>query len=388
MIPFLDSLFTEYCGGKNPVFRGRYVHIGTDEYSNETPEVVEQFRALTDHLIRHVERHGKKAMAWGALSHADGKTPVKSDGVTLQIWHDEYAHPVKMKELGYKLISIPGRFIYIVPSAGYFHDYLDCQWLYNSWTPAHIRNVRLEEGDPALLGGMFAVWNDHVGNGTTVKDIHHRLMPAMHTISTKCWTATKTSLPYADFDRLRHTLSEAPGVDQLARTLGKTGRSERSYAHTPLRGNTALDWIGDEIGYDYTVTFDLHADEVNKGDILFQSPHATFYLAAPESGRLAFEREGYLNEFDYTVPRGRKVTLTIQGTNRETRLLVDGQFRQALYPLTVSGVAAATGTTAMTDDPYTAKKMHYQRTLVFPLRTTGNFKGRITRLSVANYITP
>ena len=88
------------------------------------------------------------------------------------------------------------------------------------------------------------------------------------------------------------------------------------------------------------------------------------------------------------MPRGRKVTLTIQGTNRETRLLVDGQFRQALYPLTVSGVAAATGTTAMTDDPYTAKKMHYQRTLVFPLRTTGNFKGRITRLSVANYITP
>ena len=70
---------------------------------------------------------------------------------------------------------------------------------------------------------MFAVWNDHAGNGITVRDIHHRVMPALQTIATKTWTAAKTSLPYADFARLSPILSEAPGVNLLGRTLGKTG---------------------------------------------------------------------------------------------------------------------------------------------------------------------
>lgn len=43
---FLDSLFAEYLGGENPVFRGKEVHIGTDEYDNSDPNVVEKFRFL------------------------------------------------------------------------------------------------------------------------------------------------------------------------------------------------------------------------------------------------------------------------------------------------------------------------------------------------------
>ena len=63
VVPFLDSLFTEYCAGPDPVFVGPRVHIGTDEYSNKDKAVVELFRSLTDHLIRHVERYGKQAVA-------------------------------------------------------------------------------------------------------------------------------------------------------------------------------------------------------------------------------------------------------------------------------------------------------------------------------------
>ena len=48
---FVDALFKEYLDGENPVFRGPKVHIGTDEYSNKKKEVVEQFRAFTDHYI-------------------------------------------------------------------------------------------------------------------------------------------------------------------------------------------------------------------------------------------------------------------------------------------------------------------------------------------------
>ena len=41
---FLDSLYDEYLGGDNPVFMGKRVHIGTDEYSNRKKDVVEKFR--------------------------------------------------------------------------------------------------------------------------------------------------------------------------------------------------------------------------------------------------------------------------------------------------------------------------------------------------------
>ena len=386
VVPFLDSLFTEYCGGKNPVFRGKIVHIGTDEYSNKDQAVVEKFRALTDHLIRHVEKYGKQAMVWGALTHAQGETPVKVDNVKMQIWYNGYADPLKMKELGYKLVSIPDGQVYIVPAAGYYYDYLNTQWLYNNWTPATIGSVKFEEGDPSLLGGMFAVWNDHVGNGITVKDIHHRVMPALQTLATKCWTAKGTSLPYADFERQSRFLSEAPGVDELARTLGKGTRTTADYPNTTLLPSTTLDWIGPEIGYDYSLSFDLEATAVNKGDTLFTSPNATLYLASPESGKLAFVREGYLNEFDYAVPKGRRVRLTLQGNQRETRLLVNGRFHQALYPLTLGGVSAKAGAAGASSDPYSASKMYYQRTLVFPLQRTGAFHGKIMNLSVSNFI--
>ena len=37
---FADNLFKEYLKGDDPVFVGKRVHIGTDEYSNAKKEVV------------------------------------------------------------------------------------------------------------------------------------------------------------------------------------------------------------------------------------------------------------------------------------------------------------------------------------------------------------
>lgn len=383
VVPFLDSLFTEYLTGKEPVFVGKRVHIGTDEYSNSDKKVVEKFRELTDYLIKKVESFGKQAVAWGALTHANGETPVKSENVLMDIWYNGYADPVEMKKQGFKLISIPDGWVYIVPAAGYYYDYLNCQWLYGAWTPAQIGGVKFEERDPDIVGGMFALWNDHCGNGITVKDIHHRLMPAMQTLSTKCWTADSTRLAWEEFDYKRKFLSEAPGVDVLARSLGRTGKVTAIHPSRTIKPNTKLDWFGPEIGYNYTVSFDIVASEINKGDVLFVGPNSKVYLAS-ESGHLAFEREGLVNEFDYIVPNGQRVNITVKGTNRETVLIVNGQFRQSLYALTIGSAQTNAGAAGASSDPYSAAKMYYQRTLVFPLESTGNFKGEISNLTVTN----
>lgn len=381
VIPFVEGLLKEYLEGKNPVFRGKRVHVGTDEYSNAKKEVVEQFRHFTDHLIRYVEGFGKQAMVWGALTHANGDTPVKSENVVMACWYNGYANPAEMKKQGYQLVSIPDGFVYIVPAAGYYYDYLNCEYLYNSWTPAVIGNQTFEECDPAILGGMFAVWNDHAGNGISVKDVHHRVFPAMQTLAVKCWTADKTTVPYATFDAQRRRLAEAPGVNEL-------GRLDAPITLAEVRAGS--EGPAEEVGYDYSVSFTVEAKAEAKGTALFQSSSAVFYLSDPREGKLGFARDGYLNTFNYRLPVGQTVKLTIEGDNRSTRLLVDGKLREELKPRTLYVITDGQKADFVYGNPHDARpevyvegqKMYYQSTLVFPLRKAGDFKSRVLDLNV------
>lgn len=364
---FMDRLFKEYLEGDNPVFRGKRVNIGTDEYSNKDKKVVEQFRAFTDHYIKFVEKYGKQACAWGALIHAQGDTPVKVDNVILNLWYNNYAQPREMKKLGYKMISIPDGLVYIVPQAGYYNDYLNCQYLYENWTPAIIGNEVFEEKDPSILGGMFAVWNDHVGNGISMQDVHHRVFPAMQTMAVKMWTGKDTKLPYAEFNQKRMALSEAPGVNILGRIgNGKELVYEADVVYpnmkTPHR----------EIGYDYTVSFDIEGANETKGTELFRSRDAVFYLSDPLSGMLGYARDGNLYTFDYRVKPG-KANLAIEGDNQSTRLYVNGKLVEEL------------GKQTLYYNEGGKDKMYRSCTLVFPLEQAGKFSSRINNLKVYNY---
>ena len=364
---FVDALFKEYLEGDNPVFVGKRVHIGTDEYSNAKKDVVEKFRAFTDHYIRFVEGFGKQAVVWGALSHAKGDTPVKSENVVMNAWYNGYADPATMIKDGYQLISIPDGLVYIVPKAGYYYDYLNEPYLYKEWTPAHIGKAVFDEKHPSILGGMFAIWNDHVGNGISVKDIHHRIFSPLQTLSVKMWTGAQTGIPYETFNEKRALLSEAPGVNQLAR-IGK--KPELVYERSTVAPGSTSDYP--EIGYNYTVSFDITGAKESEGTELFRSPNAVFYLSDPIRGMMGFARDGYLNTFPYKVNPGEKATIQIEGNNRSTTLRVNGKVvdemnTQKLY--------------------FNAGKdsMNYVRTLVFPLEKAGNFNSKVQNLKVYNY---
>ncbi|MBP3229084.1 MAG: family 20 glycosylhydrolase [Bacteroidaceae bacterium] len=401
---FLDSLFAEYIGGTNPVFQGPRVCIGTDEYSNAEQKVVEQFRAFTDHYIRYVESFGKTAVVWGALTHAKGTTPVKADGVLMNCWYNGYAQPQDMKEQGYKLVSIPDGAVYIVPAAGYYYDYLNTEWLYDHWTPANIGGVQFAEGDSAVVGGMFAVWNDHAGNGISTKDIHHRVMPALQVLAAKCWSGKGVTIPYNVWETDRHILSEAPGVNELGRPVAL--QLDRRNPHDTLLALPAVK-PGDtlalgEIGWDYSVSFTVDARPEARGTVLFENPSAKFFLADPVEGKVGFARDGYLNTFNYRLPAGQRVRLTVQGTNKLVRLMVDDRVVDELKPITLTTAnddklftlpqdpAIATADGAVQAWPTTVyregSKMYYQRTLVFPLRHAGRFASTVTGLQVLNYI--
>ena len=382
---FMDGLWKEYLEGKNPVFRGKRVHIGTDEYSNAKKEVVEKFREYTDHYIRLVESYGKKAVLWGALTHANGETKVKSKDVLMDCWYNGYADPTEMRKQGYKLVSIPDGLVYIVPAAGYYYDYLNCQYLYEHWTPAVIGNKTFPENDPAIEGGMFAVWNDHVGNGITTKDVHHRVYPALQTLAVKCWTGKETKLPYAEFDRKRNELSEAPGVNELGR-LGKPGSVVLEKA--TLTAGEKLNQ--EEIGYNYAVSFTIDGKKETNGTELLRSANAVVYLADPDQGKIGFEREGYRNTFNYRIADGEKHNITIEGTNKCVRLWVDGKMKEELgakklYVMRDQDRVHNQVKGTFTYEPVVynpTDQIYYQHTLVFPLRQAGSFKSAISNFKV------
>ena len=361
VIPFVDSLFAEYMEGPEPVFAGPRVHIGTDEYSNQRQETVEQFRALTDHLIHTVEAHGKQVALWGALTHAKGETPVKVDNVLMFCWYNGYAQPDSMHSLGYQMVSIPSRVVYIVPAAGYYYDYLNISSIYNNWTPAHIADKSFPERDPQIKGGMFCVWNDIIGNGIAVADIHHRVFPALQVIAEKTWAAD-TTRNCDEWRQLAQDMGEAPGVNDLGRYPKGIVLSESVVKPS---SNHSIPFIG----WPYCVSFDVEAGEEVRGTALFRDNEAEFYLSDPVTGRLGFARDGYLFSFRHALRTGTKEHIAIEGDNRETRLYVNGKLVETLGP----------------DQRTYPKNKPFKmvRTLRFPLqRTDGILRSRVTNLKV------
>ena len=216
ILAWLKPLFAEYMTGAEPVFAGLYMHVGTDEYNKKEAE---KFRAFTDSMLKMVADFGYKPCAWGALTHASGKTPVKAGrDIIMDIWYNPYYQPAEALDAGYTIVSVPDGFVYIVPYAGYYYDYLNCKHLYESWEPRIVGNYTVPDGYmDKLAGGKFALWNDCEGrkkDGTpyTESDNWDRIHPALQTLSQKFWRGAEGNPPWEFFAALADSLSEPEGV--------------------------------------------------------------------------------------------------------------------------------------------------------------------------------
>ncbi len=348
LIPFLDSLYAEYLGGPDPVFCCPRFHIGTDEYSNKDSAICERFRELIVHLCDEVKKYGKQPVFWGSLTHAKGVTPVPSDGVLMSLWYNGYADPTEMHKQGFHMISIPDAFIYIVPAAGYYNDYL---------------NTRL------IDGGMFALWNDFIKNGISVGDCHDRILPAMQIVSEKCWHALRdtTDAAFSEWTSLAKKLEDGPLADEIGRKSMRNhiDLKPKSTLIAPPKGG----WGVSQIGYPYTIEFTIEWADEKPGTVLCTSERSTFYLSDPIKGMLGFSRDGYLFQFKYKGKPGKRETIQLKGDNKGISLYADGRLVEYLKP----------DTGHRTDNKKSTYKI--MRTLVFPLQETGDFRSKITNFS-------
>ncbi len=176
-------------------------------------------------------------------------------------------------------------------------------------------------------------------------------------------------MAFDEFDAERGGLSEAPGVNQSAKIGHEKGVV---YEASELLPGTLSPY--GEIGYGYTVTFDMEARTEALGTELFRSPYAVFYLSDPVSGMFGFARDGYLNTFGFRPYDNEKISVKITGDSVSTSLFVNGELVERMG---VEKRYLNEGTEAKND---------FIRTLVFPLEKAGDFKSRITDLKVYNYI--
>lgn len=379
---FMDNLFKEYLSGKDPVFRGKYVNIGTDEYNNTTEKLREKFRAYTSHYLELIKKYGKTPVLWGALSHAYGKTPVNSKGAILGMWSPYMAKTADMKADGWTMISMPDWTTYTVPLADYYHDILPNDNIYKNWTPATFGDTTLKEQDAQIAGGMFALWNDFYGNGITVHDVNLRILPVLQAMAVKCWTGQLTTVPYATFESMRKGLGEAPGVNEQGTVQGLPIQM------ADVLPNKALALPVKEIGYGHKISFSIDCKPEQKGTIFTTGPDATFYLSDPVNGKLGFQREAYLDHFNYELPKEGHVEITIENTSSSTNLYVNGELKEKLEQIRFYVVKPTDKASHMPGrswqlDAYEPERsMRYQRALFFPVEKTGNFNSRISNLKI------
>ena len=372
---FVDALLDEYMCGEEPVFIGPDVHIGTDEYNKKEAE---QYRYFTDRYLKYVASYGKTPRMWGGLKWLPGKTPVQAEGVTVNAWSFDWVDPeVSIKE-GYKLINTCDTYLYIVPGAGYYREFLDHQWLYETWTPWKMnRNQTLPVGTPGVLGGMFAVWNDQCGNGISEQDVHYRSFPAVQVMAERLWKGdNKEVVPFADFEALCKAMPEAPGINLLGRIDKETILAEE----LALTGKDSIETALKEVGYPYTISFSICPDEKqNISGVLFKGPHSTVYTNWENTGRIAFTRDGY--EFDFgsfILPVGEWTDITIKGDWKGTSLYVNGKLQERLE---------GRKKRVLNTKYNRLESMPMQETLVFPLQHIGDkingFNGKLKHVKVS-----
>ncbi|ASK62206.1 hypothetical protein CFK37_08550 [Virgibacillus phasianinus] len=360
-VDFVESVWDEYLG----LFDTDAVHIGADEFYRNDTEMSNVYRNYINTLNQHMKEQGKSVRAWGGLTYYKGDVQVDKD-VVFNIWNVGWYNPEQAIDEGYKIINSDDGLLYIVPKANYYHDYLDTKWLYNNWEPTVFSGgITLSDDEPNLLGGMFAVWNDLLGENISIPDVHDRAIDAMPTLAEKMWRGESDDVTFTEFEKLTSEIGGAPGTNltnevetktdtvlnysfddvtkekvadssgnDYSGTLhdveviadGKSGKAV-SFANSTSHITTDLD----SKGFPWTVSTWVKLEKTDQPEeILLDSDYGSLKLTQTETGNAGFTREGYDYSFDTAIPTGRWVHVAFRGDLNGTSLFIDGKLQDTL----------------------------------------------------------
>ena len=346
----------------------------------------EKFRQYINHFNGYIRKKGKTVRIWSGYEHMPGTTePDKS--IVIDMW--ETSDAANKSKAGYEMINSTHLWTYIVPGAPYYgvsNTFLYNDW--SALKFSNNPSGQLTKDDPGLLGGKLHIWNDFGVTGYTTNEIARLSMPTVMVMGEKLW-GVKGSADYTAFgERAGRILGDADGVYEMIPGSHATHSSSNAMlGDVPgttflMRQGASKDgvvWKLDEpmdlipnttmeldaaggatdLEYPWTATFTLTrlTDVPGKwekagsgGEVLLTSDLATIYLDylhVTKDGKTKeiSEKRGVtivranqapgprpidayntdIVVFDYHVPRGKKVTLTLVGQMKRTDLYVDGK---------------------------------------------------------------
>lgn len=359
-LAFVESIWDEYLT-EDMFDQSMTVHIGTDEYYGEA----NRFRMFSDDLIEYIQSKGYTVRLWGSLSSMPGEADVRSEGVQMNVWNTDWAEPTDMYNEGFELINTIDGSLYIVPAAGYYYDYLNTQNLYNNWVPNKFDGTVIPAGSDQMLGSTYAIWNDSVdtrANGISEIDIYDRFADAVPTMASKNWGEAE-DLTYSEMESVVDELGDAANSNPYHEASANDNGEYMSYefddaTDSSKNGRDLSDPVNAEItdgslklngGESYVTTpidklatgntleFDITLEKpAQAGDILFEADNEgsngdyVHDIRIMDDGRLGFRRELYDYYFDYKLPVGEKVHLSISTNGTTTTLTVNGATYEAV----------------------------------------------------------
>ena len=343
-LEFVKNLFAEYMTGDDPVFVGKVVHIGTDEYPRE---YAEQMRKYTDDLIDYVNSLGYTPRFWGGLgpNGFQGETPI-SENAQMNFWDVGISGIKETLASDFDVVNTVNNILYTVPTTNYsFPDYFNLEYLYNNWQVNMFsltdESCAMDPDDERLLGASFALWNDlHTTyHGVTRYDIFDRLRGMVCLLAEKTWCGNDTAKMYAsDFIKRYNILSVRSGdADPARRSLAENDITIDFESTLPenvtasgnivdgefvLDGNSYISFGNESLGFPNTLEFEITLTEATENAI-FSGDGCEIYADADGKGSFGFKTEVYTFTYDYKIPIGEKTKIRLTSDGVTTYLNVN-----------------------------------------------------------------
>lgn len=384
------------------------VNIGMDEYYGDG----EQYRQYLNRINDLAQDSGKTVRLWGSLSNMGGTTMPSPENLQMNIWSTVWADPMEMYEAGYSLINMQNNHLYCIPGGGY--DRLDCRELWENWAPNRFydynRMETIPSYSPQMLGAAYMIWNDMCGTldiGISEYDLYERFREPLGVLSARLWGAERIGLekrvermPWMPLQLADQELTayemlwvymtnlewerhDTADKWQYKRYYGEGGHQTYLYRekaaaepHYTVKMKVRLESDDQETagigtGQSRDAQEGSGQTDARQPQIIAEGDSAygkwAFYAAEPETGKVGFTREGRTYTFDYALPKGEWVTLTVEGWPGVTKLYVGGKsFLDEEKEVDSLG----------SDEPF-----EEHATFVFPLqrvgKQTGSFDGEL-----------
>lgn len=361
-LKFVQSIFDEYVkGGENAVFAGSdVIHIGADEYSADG----NAYRTFVNDMFKYAEGNGKTARVWGSLTSIKGTVNVSGISESgqrrqMNLWNPSWADLKQMYDLGFELIDCQDGVFYVVPNATYYYDYLG-DAAYTDGLNS-ISGYSVPAGDPQMIGGAFAVWNDmcdNQENGMSEYDIYDRINRSAGLFGANSW-GKSGSIDTAAAKEIVAKLGDAPGsnfgydvattedgtiaqwnMDDLSdasglkRDLveGENAKIEKVDGRSALKLNGGESYVS--VKDDALTTLGLGSDlrvKVKRTSastdeqVLFESEYGAIKAVQKDTGKVGITRENRDYSFNYTLPVDEWVELEFKNEFEVTTLYVNGE---------------------------------------------------------------